>query len=317
MLWNWQHRRWPHFTYDEVPLRAFENQFLQQSGVFIGSLNCLSALEKKQFSVDLMGDEAYNTSGIEGEILNRDSLRSSIARHLGLATAPGKIPAAESGIASMMLDLVHHYSKSLSQKQLFSWHLMLMSSQWRTRVGAYRMHTEAMQVVSGTPRRLKVHYEAPPSALVPKAMRDFIRWFNDTSPQGKNPLPAITRAAIAHLYFVSIHPFEDGNGRIARAIALKSLMQSLNQPSFIALSHVISLHKKEYYTQLQKTNHGLVISDWVQYFAKTVLEAQRYTQRMVLFLIEKMRLLVRLRDQLNDRQEKVLLRVFKEGLEGF
>src|SRR3990167_4630710 len=248
MIWNWQQPNWPNFSYDEKTLRDLENQFLKQSGVLIGTLNHLTNKEKNNFTIDLMGDEAYKTSEIEGEMLNRDGLRSSIARHFGLITTSEKIPPAELGIADMMIHLLQNASKPLSNKTLFQWHLMLMPGQWRIRVGAYRRHKEAMQVVSEHSGKLNIHYEAPPSQQVPKEMQQFIAWFRETAPSGKKPLPALTRAAIAHLYFVSIHPFEDGNGRIGRAIAQKSLMQSLNQPAFIALSHIIQNNKKEYYS---------------------------------------------------------------------
>lgn len=317
MQWNWQQKHWPQFTYDPSSLSSLENQLLQQAGVLMGSLNYLAADEKKHFTVDLLGDEAYHTSEIEGEILNRDSLRSSIARHLGLIRSSSKIPAAEAGIASLMLELVADFSKPLSHDVLFSWHVMLLPMQWRIKVGTYRMHDEAMQVVSGSMHRPIVHFEAPPSKQVPKEMRQFIKWFNDSAPQEKNTLPTLARAAIAHLYFVTIHPFEDGNGRIARALAQKALMQSLNHPVFIALSHVIQKNKKKYYAQLQKTNRSLDISEWIHYFAHTILEAQQYTQKLISFLIEKARLYDRLRDQLNVRQKKVLTRMFQEGLAGF
>ncbi|EKD77264.1 MAG: hypothetical protein ACD_42C00408G0009 [uncultured bacterium] len=317
MKWNWQHARWPQFTYDQRSMQLLENQLLQQAGVLLGSLNYLNDDEKKHFTVDLMGDEAYHTSEIEGEILNRDSLRSSIARHLGLIRSSQKIPAAEEGIASLMLKLVADFSTPLSNDILFLWHLMLLPMQWRIKIGTYRTHSEAMQVVSGSIHKPIIHFEAPPSKQVPKEMRQFIKWFNESAPQGKNPLPALARAAIAHLYFITIHPFEDGNGRIARALAQKVLMQTLNHPVFITLSHIIQKNKKQYYAQLQKTNRDLNISEWMNYFAHTILEAQHYTQKLISFLINKARFYDRLRGQLNARQEKVLARLFAEGLEGF
>ncbi len=319
MTWIWQQQDWPHFIYNsnDKSLLAMENQFLQQSGILIGSLNYLSDSEKNNFKVDLIGDEAYCTSEIEGEILNRDSLRSSIARHLGLKISTQKIPPAEEGIASMMLDLFRDFKKPLSNNMLLSWHFMLLSMQWQIQVGTYRSHADAMQIISGSIGKPTVHFEAPPSHQVKSEMQQFIKWFKNSAPSGKNPLPALTRAAIAHLYFLIIHPFEDGNGRIARAIAQKSLMQTIGQSAFIALSHVIQKNKKNYYAALQKTNRNLDISEWIDYFAKTILQAQTYTQQLISFLIEKMHLYDRLRGQLNARQEKVLARLYKEGLDGF
>jgi Fic family protein len=172
-------------------------------------------------------------------------------------------------------------------------------------------------VVSGSVDRRKVHFEAPPSKVIPQEMTAFNIWFNRTAPGGKQPLPALTRAGIAHLYFVSVHPFEDGNGRIGRAIAEKSLAQNLQRPTLIALAHTIEAKRKAYYAALERNNQRQEISDWLLYFAQTVLDAQEYTIRCVEFLIEKARLYDRLAGALNERQQKVLARMFKEGLSGF
>jgi len=140
---------------------------------------------------------------------------------------------------------------------------------------------------------------------------------DDTAPTGKNPLPALLRAGIAHLYFVSIHPFEDGNGRIGRAIAEKALAQCLGQPTLIALAYTIERNKKTYYTALEQANKRNEITPWLIYFADRVLTAQHYTVTWIEFLISKAKLYDRLRGQLNPRQEKVLARLFREGPEGF
>jgi Fic family protein len=174
-----------------------------------------------------------------------------------------------------------------------------------------------MQVVSGPDHKRIVHFEAPPSRQVPDEMQQFIMWFNDTAPGAKHPLPALTRAGIAHLYFVCIHPFEDGNGRIGRALAEKSLAQSLGQPSLIALAATILARRARYYAALEAANKSNEITDWLAWFAGTAIEAQRRTLAMIEFLIDKTKLLDRIRGELNERQEKALLRMFKEGPEGF
>ncbi len=163
----------------------------------------------------------------------------------------------------------------------------------------------------------KIHFEAPPANRMRREMNAFIRWFNDTTPGGKEFLPALTRSGIAHLYFVSIHPFEDGNGRIGRAIAEKALSQALGQPTLIALSQTIEAGKKSYYKHLELNNQNTEITDWLVYFANIVLKAQSYTQRLIEFLIEKTKLFEKVREQFNQRQEKVLERMFREGLKGF
>jgi Fic family protein len=148
-------------------------------------------------------------------------------------------------------------------------------------------------------------------------MERFLAWFAATAPGGLAPLPALTRAGLAHLYFVCIHPFEDGNGRIGRAIAEKVLSESLGQPSLLALSLTINQGRKTYYSMLERSNKGLEITAWLLYFARTILDAQAHAQRWVEFLIAKARYYDRLRGQLNDRQEKAIARMFREGPKGF
>lgn len=318
MTWNWQKSDWPQFSYKKSALADLEARFLRQSGVFLGALKHISTEDKNTLIVDLMSTEALKTSEIEGEILNRDSLQSSIRRNFGLDTKNRKIPPAEQGVAEMMVHLYKTFSKPLSHEQLFTWHKMLMKGRKDlSALGAYRTHADPMQVVSGVIHKPKVHFEVPPSKALKREMTRFIKWFNDTAPEGKNPLPALTRVGIAHLYFVCIHPFEDGNGRIGRAIAEKALSQSLGQPTLIALSHTIQERKKAYYDSLERNNKDNEITDWLSYFANTVLEAQVYTQKLVDFLIEKSKLYDRLRGKLNERQEKVVARMFHEGPEGF
>jgi Fic family protein len=174
-----------------------------------------------------------------------------------------------------------------------------------------------MQVVSGRIGAPKVHFEAPPSKQVPAEMKRFITWFNSTGPQTSEPLPAITRAGIAHLYFESIHPFEDGNGRVGRAIAEKAAAQSVGQPVLLALATTILAHQKGYYEALERANRQNNVTDWLNWFAGIALEAQRRSLTQVEFLIAKAKLLDRLRGQINERQQKALLRIFKEGPEGF
>jgi Fic family protein len=318
MIWNWQQEDWPNFSYEKASLEEAEAKFLRQSGVLQGSYKHIGDDDKAILTVDLMSDEAYKTSEIEGEILNRASLHSSIRRHFGLATDKGKIAPAERGIADMMIDLYRNYADPLTHESLFAWHKMIMSGRTDMKdVGRYRTHKEAMQVVSGAIYKPKVHFEAPPSKTMAREMTRFISWFNKTAPNGSMPLPALTRAGIAHLYFVCIHPFEDGNGRIGRGMAEKALAQSLGQPSLIALSYTIQAHRKAYYDALERNNKDNGIDDWLAYFSETILTAQEYTQQSVEFLIAKTRLYDKVRGTLNARQEKVLARIFREGVEGF
>jgi Fic family protein len=318
MIWNWQQKDWPQFTYKEEALAQFETKFLHEAGVVHGAIKHLGQEDKTRLTIDLISHEAVTTSEIEGAILNRDSVQSSMRRNFGLDTDNRKIPAAEQGIAAMMTDLYRHYDSPLSEHQLFAWHEMLARGRKDLKsIGAYRTGADPMQVVSGPIGKPKVHFKAPPSKAMKAEMNRFFTWFNQTSPNRQQPLPALTRAGIAHLHFVSIHPFEDGNGRIGRALSEKALSQCLGQPTLIALSHTICKNRSAYYQALESNNKHLEVTDWLTYFAQTTFDAQNYTQRFIDFLIEKTKLYDRLRGQLNPRQEKALARMLKEGLDGF
>lgn len=318
MKWNWQKKDWPHFRYDGMALKALEDQFLHRSGLVFGAYKHIGQDERDILAVDLISEEAVKTSEIEGEFLNRASIQSSIRRDFGLETDDRKIPPAERGIAEMMVALYRNYAAPLTHKTLFDWHRMLTSGRKDLAdIGKYRTHADSMRIVSGPVHKPKIHFEAPPSATVRAEMNSFINWLKKTEPKGKAPLSALTRAGLAHLWFVSIHPFEDGNGRIGRTIAEKTLSESLDQPLLIALSHTIQNNKKAYYSMLERSNKDNEITGWLQYFARTILDAQDYTQTLIDFLIEKARFFDRFRGLINSRQEKVIERIFREGPGGF
>jgi len=318
MRWNWRRPEWPEFSYDFKVLEALEQRFLVQSGEFMGVFRHVGEDDQKVLRIELISEEAVKTSEIEGEILNRDSVQSSLRHQFGLGPERANIAPAERGIAAMMADLYERFADPLIDQTLFAWHSLLLSGdRWIRIVGDWRAHDEPMQVVSGPVGKRKVHFQAPPSQAVPVEMQRFIAWFNATAPQGMAPLPALTRAGLAHLYFVSIHPFEDGNGRIGRALAEKSLAQTLGRPSLIALAHTMEGKRKDYYAALERNNKGMDATDWLEYFARTVMEAQATTIKRVDFHIAKAKFHERLRGQLNERQLKAIARMFKEGVGGF
>ena len=213
MTWNWQQEGWPTFTYEREALAQNETRFLREAGIVHGAIKHLTGENKTRLTIDLISNEAVTTSEIEGELLNRDSVQSSLRRNFGLETDNRKIPAAEQGIAAMLTDLYRRYASPLSEKQLFAWHGMLAQGRKDLKyIGAYRAGADPMQVVSGPIGKPKVHFEAPPAKTMTVEMNRFLTWFNRTSPDGPQPLPALARAGIAHLHFVSVHPFEDGKG---------------------------------------------------------------------------------------------------------
>lgn len=318
MAWNWQQSDWPHFTWNREVLLRQEDQFLLGGGVLVGVTKHLSAEDWDQVRVEAMSDEAITTSEIEGEMLNRASVQSSIQRQLGLTTDSQRVAPKEQGISELIVDLYGTIDQPLPAEVLFDWHRMVMAGRSDLgTVGSFRTTAAPMQVVSGAMYAPKIHFEAPPSSRVPEEMSRFLAWFERTAPGGAEPLPAVTRAGIAHLYFESIHPFEDGNGRIGRAISEKVLVQGLGKPVFIGLAHGILARQRSYYEALEAANKKNDVSSWLAWFAAVVMESQASTMANVEFLLAKTKLLDRLRGHINARQTKALLRMFKEGPKGF
>jgi len=318
-IWNWLLEKWPHFTYEKEALRELEFQFSQNIGIALGVLKHVQKESKDDLLVEILSTEALKTSEIEGEILNRESVQSSIKKNLGLITDKRKIPAAEYGISEMMVDLYLNYNKPLSHDILFEWHKMITNGRRDlTDIGCYRTHEDPMQIVSGRLDKPKIHFEAPPSKQVPEEMEQFVNWFNTVhNAESKFEILPLVKAGIAHLYFVSIHPFEDGNGRIGRAIADKSIALSTKQSTLISLSHTIEENKKKYYASLEKHNTVLEITAWLIYFGQTILDAQQYTLKQIDFLIEKTKFFDHFSTQINERQLKVIKRLFEAGHTGF
>ena len=313
MPWNWQLPDWPNFTYDRAPLEPLERQFLFAQGKLAGAWACFPAPEQEGLLIDILGEEALRTSEIEGEILDRDSVQASLRRQFGLETDGRKLPPAEQGIATLMVDLYRTFADNLSEAVLHCWHEAICQGRRDLKaIGAYRQGAEPMQVVSGAVYAPKVHFEAPPSHRVPDEMKAFIDWFN-----GSAVLPPLTRAGLAHLHFVSVHPYEDGNGRMARALAAKALAQGTNQPSLLTLARSIEQARKSYYSQLAQANSQMEVTDWLVWFAERSLHAAVHSEELMRFVVLKTRFYDRYADRLNGRQAKVIARLFREGVAGF
>ena len=312
--WNWQRPDWPDFRHDESRIRTMEAEFLRRSGVHVGAFSHLETSDQESLKAELLSDEALLTSKIEGELLDRDSLQSSIRQLFGLASDGRKASPAEKGISELQVDVYRNFGEPLTDEKLFEWHRMVARGRWDLKtVGQYRQHKEPMRIVSGAIHDPVVHFEAPPSRQVPREMKRFIQWFN----RPVEPLAGLARAGIAHLYFECIHPFEDGNGRVGRAIAEMALSQAFGQPTLIALSAVLEKHRRRYYEELGHASRSIEITGWLEFFGSMVLQAQEQSLLRIEFLVNKAKFFERYRGQLNDRQEKVLLRIFREGVHGF
>ena len=318
MIWNWQLPDWPNFSWDKDKLDKYEQAFILNAGVIIGTSEHLSKNNKQELFIQLLSTEAVDTSLIEGEHLNRDSVQSSIKKELGISIDNKMATPAEKSIAMMMVDLYRTIDAPLTQDSLCHWHNLLMRhSHHLDVVGRYRNHPESMEIIAGPDYAKKIHFVAPPSNTVPKEMSRFIKWFEETRPNGNNPLPSLTRAGIAHLWFESIHPFEDGNGRIGRGIAEKVLSQGYPNTMMIVLAKTLLQNRKEYYEQLGKASITLDINEWLVWFAKIIIEAQQNTNLWAHWIIEKSNFMSKAQERVNQRQEKVLLRLFRAGPEGF
>ena len=287
----------------------------------MGRFEALPSAYQDDATIDLMLSEAIKTSAIEGEVLDRESVRSSLLSLIASDTLPGTSDQKAAGAASLMVDVRKNWQAPLTHDLLGKWQSMAVPEQRYTSIlrGAYRNDPSSMQIVSGPYGHEKVHYEAPPAALVPVEMVGFIDWYNQTSPLiGDQAIPGIARAGIAHLWFESIHPFDDGNGRVGRAVADHALSQYLGYPTTACLATAIEGDKKTYYRQLEKASRGgLEINSWLDYFSDRVSKAQDIAREEVDFVLAKTRFYETYGDQLNDRQAKMVLRMFAEGRKSF
>ena len=317
MLYNWQQDDWPTFRYDLSGIEDALLAFAERTGRASGLLTGLAVEAQMEAAIEMMVVEAIQTSAIEGELLSRRDVLSSIRNNLGLGNeAAGDRRAA--GAASLMIDVRHSFVAPLSEETLFSWHRMIMAGHRRIAAGQWRTHADPMEVVSGPVGHELVHFEAPPSSKVPGEMMRFIQWFNDTAPGGKREIrKAAVRSAVTHLYFESIHPFEDGNGRIGRALSEKALSQGLGRPALLSLSRAIEANRKQYYEALQQGQTSNEITPWITWFVPVALEAQIQAEEQIDFTLKKTRLFDRFRDQLNARQLKIVRRMLEEGPKGF
>ncbi len=321
MRWIWQHSDWPNFRYDCRKLNDRELEFRIGSERLAGRFDALSMTSQKDALVHLMLSEAIKTSAIEGENLNRDSVRSSLLSLITSDTLSDNADPQSAGAASLLVDVRKNWQDVLTHDLLGKWQSMIVPEQRYSFIlrGAYRNDPSPMQIVSGPYGREKVHYEAPSATQVPVEMATFLDWYNRTSPlTGDQKLSGLVRAGIAHLWFEVIHPFADGNGRVGRAISDHALSQSLNYPTTACLATAIEGDKKSYYLELEKASHGsLDVDHWLDYFADQVIRAQEIAKDEVDFVLAKARFYEAYGDQLNDRQARMVFRVFAEGRKGF
>jgi Fic family protein len=305
------------FQYNCDAISDIVIKFSELSGEMNGILQGMDIAEQQEEEIRFMISEAVTTSGIEGEFISRQDVMSSIKNHLGLNAKPEYVKDRRAGAISELLVAVRSsYNKRLTETDIKLWHRILFESNRGIRAGKWRIGKAPMQVVSGAVGREMVHYEAPPSVRVSQEMKKFVEWYNDYKTNA-NATDALVKTAVAHLYFESIHPFEDGNGRIGRAIAEKCLAQSLNKPVLLSLSSVIEKNRKQYYAALKDAQSSLEITGWLVYFADVILLAQTEAVKTVGFALQKTKFFDKYKSELNTREHKVVKKMLDADYKGF
>lgn len=313
---------WPEFTWDSKTLAPLLSGVRLHQGLLLGKMRGYGFASQWTATLKVLTEETIKSSAIEGVVLDPESVRSSLARKLGLDLGGVKVHKDRyvDGVVEMMLDATQKFSERLTEERLFDWHAHLFPEVRKTvdkfRVGAWRDDSQGpMQVVSGPIGRHKVHYEAPAAARIESEMRRFLKWL-----EGNEQEDPLLKAAIAHLWFVTIHPFEDGNGRIGRAIAEMCLARSDGSAQrFYSMSSQILEERKGYYDVLEKTQAGsLDITEWLTWFLGCLDRAIEKSTQISDSALEKEMFWQDLKKRnlsLNDRQKKVLNKLFG-GFEG-
>jgi Fic family protein len=304
---------WPHLTWSTHAIAQALAAVRHKQGRHLGRMEALGFDLRSEAHMTSLTEEVVRSSAIEGERLNPQEVRSSIARRLGLEG--GGLPAASrevEGVVEMMLDATRAYDRPLTDERLFGWHAALFptgrSGMHRIAAGAWREASSGpMQVMSGAIGRERVHFQAPHANRVPGEMARFLDWFN-----GPADLDPVLKAAVAHLWFVTIHPFEDGNGRIARAIADMALARSDGSPErFYSMSARIEVERADYYRQLESAQRGSTdITAWIAWFLGCLDRALNASAGLQAAILRKARFWQRLQaEPVNERQRTVLNRM--------
>ena len=283
----YEHSNWINFTWQDKNINVVFGEVRLIQGKIIGQMNALGFSAKEEATLAALTLDVVKSSEIEGELLNYNQVRSSIARRLGISTA-GLVPSNRhiEGVVEMMLDATQRHTSSLTKERLFGWHAALFptgfSGPYKIEIGQYR--TGEMQVVSGAMGKEKVHYEALKPELVKPEMDIFLDWFNTD-----NSLDLVLKAAIAHFWFIIIHPFDDGNGRIGRAITDMLLARAEDSGErFYSMSSQILIERKQYYEVLQKVQHSTGdITEWIEWFLHCLKNAMLTTENTTQKIIYK------------------------------
>jgi Fic family protein len=317
----WQHENWPRLSWESEPLLPLISQARLAQGKLLTKVASLGFHLSREAQADILTEEAVKTSAIEGERLNRESVRSSVARHLGLPAA-GLAPADRSvdGLVEVLLDATRNYDKPLTAARLKRWQAALFPTGYsglrKIRTGNWRGAEHAMQVVSGVFGREKVHYEAPPEKKIDQEIKRFISWW-DASLKNEDGL---LRSGLAHFYFVTIHPFEDGNGRVARALTDMALAQDEKLSTrYYSLSSQIMEDRDDYYAVLEAAQKGRGdVTAWLKWYLRCHTRAVEKTEKIISGVLAKAGFWHHhIQTDINERQRKVVNPLLDAGRGGF
>ncbi len=321
MKYIWQCKSWPKLTWNSDPLLSLLGQSRLSQGDLLSRVKRLGFKLGEEAQADILTEEAIKTSAIEGERLNRQAVRSSVARHLGLPTAGlGPTTRSVDGLIEMLLNATQNYDEPLTAERLKGWQAALFpsghSGLHKIRVGQWRGN-EPMRVVSGPVGREKIHFEAPPGDMVDTEMRNFFAWWKSDA----RKIDGILRAGLAHFYFVTIHPFEDGNGRIARALTDMALAQDEKLGTrYYSISSQIMEERDEYYEALEKCSksYHADVTTWLVWFLGCYQRAVKRSDRIIRDVLSESDFWQQhAQTVMNERQKKVINRVLEAGQGNF
>ena len=320
-MWIYDHPNWPEFTWDIGKLSSRLAGIRYRQGHLSGRMEKLGFEFRQEAALHTLTSDIVKSSAIEGENLDPREVRSSIARRLGIDTAGSAAASRDvEGVVEMMLDAAQEFAEPLTEQKLFDWHAALFptgrSGLRHITVGNWRnAESGSMQVVSGPAGRERIHFQAPDAERLPREMAKFLAWF-----EGRDDVDPVLRAGIAHIWFVTIHPFEDGNGRIARAITDKALARAEDMAQrFYSLSSQIESERGDYYHQLERQQRGTPeITGWLEWFLDCLGRAITGTEKTLGSVLFKARLWERInRNPVNERQRLIINRMLEDDFKGY
>lgn len=319
MEYIWQSKNFPAFHYNKQNIITAIQQFAHDIGELNGMIMGFSQESKLETFAEIMLSEALKTSEIEGEYFSREDVMSSLKANLGIKDYhENNRNKKANAIAHLMIEIQKNYKTSMSEELLLHWHYVLMDNEKSINAGQFRKGIEPMQVISGKFGDFAVHYEAPPSKDLPKMMKQFVEWYNDFKDDDIGKIgEGIVLSALAHLYFETLHPFEDGNGRIGRALAEKALAEKFETPIFISISKSIQKDKARYYNELKAAQRNHQVNSWMSYFCYILQDALADSKKVVVFTLKKTAFFDKFEAKMNERELKAIKKMMEMGENSF